>query len=180
MLDNRQRSENTWTPVDVVAHLLYTDRSNWKPRAHKISQIGETKPFDPFRRSAMSTSARNPASVTRRIRGRSVTSMLRRGILARRLTKRGARHGDRSACSPHGQAHDQTHLHQITRILAHQYREYGRPSGEILGRVAVQRSQRPRIHLRHEASTSSVPKAASSILLKGSTCPPNPIRSDHQ
>ena len=33
--------EGTWTPSDVVAHLIHTERENWIPRARVILDFGE-------------------------------------------------------------------------------------------------------------------------------------------
>ena len=41
---------DTWSPADVVAHLTYTDRTNWVPRATIILQHGEARAFDEFDR----------------------------------------------------------------------------------------------------------------------------------
>src|SRR5580693_4384444 len=46
----RNEGENTWTVYDVVGHLIYADRADWMPRARRILEFGETKPFDPFDR----------------------------------------------------------------------------------------------------------------------------------
>lgn len=44
--------DNTWSPVDVVAHLIHADRTNWLPRARTILRDGEARPFDDFQRFA--------------------------------------------------------------------------------------------------------------------------------
>lgn len=43
--------DNTWSPYDVVGHLINGERVNWLPRARHIL-AGETRPFDPFDRTA--------------------------------------------------------------------------------------------------------------------------------
>lgn len=49
---NANEGENTWSPFDVVAHLIHGDRTNWLPRARMILEHGETRPFDDFQRFA--------------------------------------------------------------------------------------------------------------------------------
>jgi hypothetical protein len=44
--------ENTWSPFDVVGHLIYGERGNWIPRAKMILEFGESKAFEPFDRFA--------------------------------------------------------------------------------------------------------------------------------
>ncbi len=42
----------TWSPYDVVGHLIHGDRADWIPRARRILEHGEALPFDPFDRDA--------------------------------------------------------------------------------------------------------------------------------
>jgi uncharacterized damage-inducible protein DinB len=44
--------ENTWSPFDVLGHLLHGEKANWVNRIRTIIQDGEKKPFAPFDRSA--------------------------------------------------------------------------------------------------------------------------------
>lgn len=43
--------EGTWSPYDVLGHLIHGERADWIPRARHIL-AGETRPFDPFDRDA--------------------------------------------------------------------------------------------------------------------------------
>src|SRR5436309_6950914 len=43
--------EGTWSPYDVVGHLIHGERTDWIPRARHIMS-GETRPFEPFDRTA--------------------------------------------------------------------------------------------------------------------------------
>jgi len=42
--------DKTWSPFDVIGHLIHGERTNWMPRARHIL-AGEARPFDPFDRS---------------------------------------------------------------------------------------------------------------------------------
>jgi DinB superfamily len=42
----------TWSPYDVVGHLIHGERTDWMARARRILEQGETQPFDPFDRFA--------------------------------------------------------------------------------------------------------------------------------
>ncbi|WP_243286973.1 DinB family protein [Geothrix terrae] len=46
--------DNTWSPYDVIGHLIYGEQANWIPRARHIL-AGETRAFDPFDRTAQFT-----------------------------------------------------------------------------------------------------------------------------
>src|SRR5256885_777547 len=40
----------TFTPVDVLGHLIYAELADWIPRAQILLEHGESKPFEPFDR----------------------------------------------------------------------------------------------------------------------------------
>src|SRR5215467_2918325 len=46
--------DETWSPYDVIGHLIHGERTDWIPRARHIL-AGETRPFEPFNRSAQFT-----------------------------------------------------------------------------------------------------------------------------
>src|SRR5258705_11892397 len=41
---------DTWSPFDVVGHLIHGERTDWMPRVKIILQHGESRAFDPFDR----------------------------------------------------------------------------------------------------------------------------------
>ena len=41
---------NTWSAMDVTAHLIYCDKANWLVRVRHILKYKETKPFDALNR----------------------------------------------------------------------------------------------------------------------------------
>src|SRR5713101_1887914 len=43
--------EGTWSPYDVIGHLIHGERTDWIPRARHIL-AGETRPFEAFDRMA--------------------------------------------------------------------------------------------------------------------------------
>ena len=46
--------EGTWSPYDVIGHLIHGERTDWIPRARHIL-AGETRPFESFDRAAQFT-----------------------------------------------------------------------------------------------------------------------------
>lgn len=42
----------TWSPYDVVGHLIHGERADWMPRAKILLDEGESRAFDPFDRLA--------------------------------------------------------------------------------------------------------------------------------
>jgi DinB superfamily len=49
--ENNEGAE-TWSPYDVVGHLIHGERVDWITRAKIILEHGEARPFDPFDRFA--------------------------------------------------------------------------------------------------------------------------------
>ena len=43
----------TWSPFDVVGHLIHGDRTNWMPRVEHVLRHGDAIPFPGFDREAM-------------------------------------------------------------------------------------------------------------------------------
>ena len=138
----RNEGEGTWTAFDVVGHLIQGERTDWMPRTRMILEHGESRAFEPFDRLAQ----------TRESQGKSLGLLLDefaglrsanlaelRGFNLRQedLERRG-RHPalglvTLSQLLATWAAHDLTHLHQISRIMAHQYREAVGPWSAYLG-----------------------------------------------
>src|SRR5262252_1548396 len=47
----RNEGESTWSPYDVIGHLIHGERTDWIPRAQHILE-DKTGPFAPFDRTA--------------------------------------------------------------------------------------------------------------------------------
>ena len=50
-VENNEGAE-TWSPFDVIGHLIHGERVDWISRAKIILEYGEARPFDPFDRFA--------------------------------------------------------------------------------------------------------------------------------
>src|SRR5258706_11578564 len=51
---NATEGEGTWSPYDVIGHLIHGERTDWIPRARHIL-AGETRAFESFDRMAQFT-----------------------------------------------------------------------------------------------------------------------------
>lgn len=38
----------TWSPFDIVGHLIHGEQTDWIPRAKMILEYGESRPFEPY------------------------------------------------------------------------------------------------------------------------------------
>ena len=45
--------EGSWSPFEIVGHLLHGEETDWIPRARLIMKEGESATFEPFDRTAM-------------------------------------------------------------------------------------------------------------------------------
>lgn len=50
---NTNEGPETWSPYDVVGHLINAEKTNWIPRAKMILNEGDSRPFESFDRFAM-------------------------------------------------------------------------------------------------------------------------------
>ena len=138
----RNEGEGTWTAFDVVGHLIFGERTDWIPRAKIILQFGETRTFEPFdmrghERESQGKSLGQLLDEFGRLRSDSLSELHTLNLRHEDL--------DRTGCHPTlgvvtlsqhlatWAAHDLTHLHQISRVLAHQYREAVGPWSAYLG-----------------------------------------------
>lgn len=139
---SRNEGENTWTARDVVGHLIYTDRTNWIPRAKRVLQSGEAQPFEPFDRAGHKQESEGKSLAQlldefARVRSDSLGHLRAMNLQPHDFEKRG-RHPALGAVTltellATWAAHDLNHLHQISRIMAHQYRETVGPFSKFLG-----------------------------------------------
>jgi hypothetical protein len=138
----RNEGENTWSAFDVVGHLIHGERTDWMVRTRLILQAGETQPFDRFDRWAQVRESRGKSlgeflDEFARLRSENLNELRALNLRPDDLERRG-RHPvlgvvTLSQLLATWAAHDFTHLHQISRIMAHQYREAVGPWTQFLG-----------------------------------------------
>jgi len=134
--------ENTWSAFDVVVHLIYCERTDWMPRVRIIMEFGEGKTFDPFDRwGDIEESRGKPLGQLlhdfARWRADNLKELRALNLRPEDLNRRG-RHPSLGVVTlsellATWAVHDMTHLHQLSRIVAHGYRETVGPFGKYLG-----------------------------------------------
>ena len=132
----------SWNAFDIVGHLVHCERADWMPRIERILHYGESQPFEPLDREAQKheSSGKSLNQILDEFRD------LRAGNLdlVRQLNLQPAdlaRTGMHPALGPvtlsnllaTWAAHDMTHLHQLSRVLAYQYREAVGPWSKFMG-----------------------------------------------
>ncbi|MHB8541480.1 MAG: DinB family protein [Candidatus Acidiferrales bacterium] len=134
--------ENSWSAFDVVGHLIHGERTDWMPRARILLQFGETRTFEPFNRCGHVRESQGKSLEQRldefaRLRSENLGELRALNLRKEDLASRG-RHPalgvvTLSELLATWAAHDLTHLHQISRVMAHQYREAVGPWSKHLG-----------------------------------------------
>ena len=138
----RNEGENTWSASEVVAHLIYGERTDWIPRTKILLQFGENKAFEPFDRAGhvRESQGKSLAQLLEefaRLREESLAELRTLNLQPQDLTRLGLHPAfgpvTLSQLLAAWVGHDLTHLHQISRIMAHQYREAVGPFAGYLG-----------------------------------------------
>ena len=133
---------DTWSPYDIVGHLIHGEYTDWVPRARHIFEHGESRPFPPFDRTAQFTESRGKSldqllDELAAARNQSLATLNSLNITPADLNRRGL-HPKLGPVSLGNllatwTAHDLTHLHQISRVMALQYRNAVGPWTAFLG-----------------------------------------------
>jgi hypothetical protein len=134
--------EGTFSAFDVVGHLIHGERTDWIPRAQMLLQYGESRSFEKFDRLAQERESQGRSlgellDTFAALRAENLVELRRLDLQPSDLERRGL-HPELGVVTL-GQllatwaAHDLTHLHQISRVMAHQYREAVGPWTDYLG-----------------------------------------------
>ena len=138
----RNEGDDTWSAFDVVGHLIHCERTDWMPRARIVLQFGETRAFEPFDRSGhmregQGKSLGQSLDEFARLRSENLGELRALNLRPEDLGRRGLHPSfgvvTLSQLLATWAAHDLTHLHQVSRIMAHQYREAVGPWSAYLG-----------------------------------------------
>lgn len=139
---HQNEGEGTFSASDVVGHLIYADQHDWIPRARIILEYGESKAFESFDRWGHVEECRGQAlphllDKFAGVRADCLDILRELDLQPNQLELRG-RHPSLGAVTlsqllATWAAHDLTRLHQVSRIMAHQYRELVGPFAVFLG-----------------------------------------------
>jgi hypothetical protein len=142
MWTETNEGENTWSVREVVAHLIHAEDENWIPRARAILESGARQPLPPFDRERHERYIQGKTlghllDDFASARARGLRDLRDLNLTPQDLERRG-RHPSfgivtLSQLIATWAAHDLTHLHQISRIMAFQYREAVGPWVRFLG-----------------------------------------------
>ncbi|HEX7879676.1 MAG TPA: DinB family protein [Candidatus Eisenbacteria bacterium] len=123
--------EGTWSPIDIVGHLIHGEEADWIPRARHLLDHGESKPWEPFDRFGMFTKFGGwsmPRLLDRFAEARAESLvMLTSWQLAEADLDRSTLHPEFGVVTLRQHlatwvAHDLNHVAQIARVMAGRYR----------------------------------------------------------
>ena len=144
---HRNEGGNTWTAFDVVGHLIHSEHNNWIPRARTILEVGDARPFAALDRRGHTSEVQGKSMSQllvefASVRAANVEQLRALNLRDEDLNRRGLHPSlgpiTLSELLATWAAHDLTHLHQISRILAHQYRDEVGPFIRFLGVLKCQ------------------------------------------
>ncbi|HEX3741189.1 MAG TPA: DinB family protein [Terriglobales bacterium] len=139
---SRNEGGKTWSAFDVVGHLIHGELTDWMPRAKMILQFGDGRPFEPFDRWAQEQASKGKSrdellDEFAHLRLENLKELRAMNLQGEDLEKRGLHPAlgkvSLSELLATWAVHDLTHLHQISRIMAYQYRESVGPWSVYLG-----------------------------------------------
>jgi hypothetical protein len=129
---NATEGPGTWSPFDVVGHLIHGERADWIPRVEHVLRHGDAVSFPPFDREAMFQASKGQSlpELLRTFADLRAASLSRLDALALTdadLERRG-RHPEFGPVTLRQHlstwvAHDLGHIAQIVRVMACQYRD---------------------------------------------------------
>ncbi|HSS75986.1 MAG TPA: DinB family protein [Thermoanaerobaculia bacterium] len=121
--------EGTWSPFDVLGHLIHGERTDWMPRARHIL-AGDARPFEPFDRTAMFAESRGKGlnellKTFAQLRAENLVE-LRALKLSREKLERTGEHPELGVVTLRQLlatwvVHDLDHVGQIARVMAKAY-----------------------------------------------------------
>lgn len=132
---------DTWSPYDVVGHLIHGERTDWMPRVEHLLAHGESLAFTPFNRFAQFEESRGRTleqllGTFTELRGQSLHRLSTLKLEPADLERHG-KHPELGRVTL-GQllatwvAHDLDHIVQIARVMGHQYQEAVGPWSQYL------------------------------------------------
>jgi hypothetical protein len=121
---------DTWSPFDILGHLIHGERTDWMARARLILEHGEARPFNRFDRFAQFAESEGRTLAGLLDEFATVRQDNLRELAALALTNadldRQGRHPDLGVVTLRQLlatwvAHDLDHVMQISRVLGRQY-----------------------------------------------------------
>ncbi len=134
--------KDTFSPFDVVGHLIAGEKNDWLNRVKILLEHGESRPFDPVDRYAQFEDSRGKSldhllNEFERLRKSNMEALVKMGLTENDYARRGVHPAFGSVTLSNllstWVAHDLNHIAQIAKCMATQYEEAVGPWREFLG-----------------------------------------------
>lgn len=129
---NSNEGPESWSPFDVMGHLIHAEEADWIPRARIILEDGEKRTFEPFNRFAMfeKSKGKSLSDLLDRfewLRAENLKELDGMNLSSEMLEKRGM-HPELGVVTlsqllATWVVHDLGHIGQVVRVMAKQYSE---------------------------------------------------------
>jgi hypothetical protein len=128
----QNEGEGTWSPFDVVGHLIHGEKTDWIPRMQIILEHGPEKPFEPYDRFAQEKINKGKSMEDlllefTRLRQRNLRILTNASLDKSALERKGT-HPELGVVTLRELlatwvAHDLGHIVQIARVMAKQHEQ---------------------------------------------------------
>ena len=131
----------TWSPYDVMGHLIHAEIADWMPRLAIILEHGPNRPFDPFDREAQFRDSKDKSLSTLldefgRLRRENLTRLRALNLQPPQLELQGTHPALGTVTLRQllatWTAHDLAHIVQVSRVMAKRYKQDVGPWAEFL------------------------------------------------
>lgn len=129
---HQNEGNDSWSPYDIVGHLIHGEKTDWIPRLEIILGSRENKTFKPFDRFAQFEASKGKSlemllDEFAKVRVANLTSLKDNALSEADLNKTGV-HPEFGTVTARQLlstwvVHDLGHIAQITRVMAKQYKE---------------------------------------------------------
>lgn len=127
---HNNEGKDTWSPFDIVGHLIHGERTDWIPRTNLILSDSPTKEFESFNRFAQFEESKGKTlhqllDTFKILRKENIFVLKSKNITGEDLSKKGVHPAFGEVTLKQllatWTAHDLSHLAQIARVMAKQY-----------------------------------------------------------
>lgn len=129
---HQNEGQETWSPYDVIGHLIHGERTDWMPRLEIVMSTAENKTFEPYDRFAQfkmseGRTLEDLLSEFESLRKQNLNSLRSKQLSETDLMKTG-NHPELGLVTLSEMlsawvVHDLGHIAQVSRVMAKQYKD---------------------------------------------------------
>jgi len=129
---HKNEGQDTWSPYDVMGHLVHGEKTDWMPRLEIILSDSENKTFEPYDRFAQIEMSKGKSvgdllDEFEVLRKRNLRNLKSKFLTSRDMSKEGI-HPELGTITLKNMlsawvVHDLGHIAQISRVMAKQYKD---------------------------------------------------------